>query len=82
MMCGCPTSEGGLWDSSEYEIEALIKKDGNIIDTVPLAFTGQTSMFSAGYTAPERGVYEIIVTAYHDKTGNTGIGKSTVISVD
>lgn len=82
MMCGCPTSDGGLWDSSEYEIEALIKKDGDIIDTVPLAFTGQTSMFSAGYTAPESGVYEIIVTAYHDKTGNTGIGKSTVISVD
>ncbi len=79
MMCGCPTSDGGLWDSSEYEIKAMIKKDGEAIDSVPLAFTGQTSTFSANYTAPESGVYEITVYAYHDKTGNTGLDRTTVI---
>lgn len=79
MMCGCPTSDGGLWDSSEYEIKAMIKKGGEAIDSIPLAFTGQTSTFSANYTAPESGVYEIIVYAYHDKTGNTGLDRTTVI---
>lgn len=79
MMCGCPTSEGGLWDSSEYEIQAMIKKDSEIIDSVPLAFTGQTSTYSGNYTVPEGGAYEIIVYAYHDKTGNTGVDKTTVI---
>lgn len=79
MMCGCPTSEGGLWDSSDYEIEALIKKEGDIIDTIPLDFTGQTSTYAAEYQATENGVYEIIVTAYHAETGNTGVDKTTVI---
>lgn len=79
MMCGCPTSDGGLWDSSEYEIKAMIKKDGKMVESVPLTFTGQTSTFSANYTAPENGVYEITVYAYHDKTGNTGLDRTTVI---
>lgn len=79
MMCGCPTSEGGLWDSSEFEIRAMIKKSGEMVDSVPLEFTGQTSTFSGSYTTPESGVYEIIVYAYHDKTGNTGVDKTTVI---
>jgi len=82
MMCGCPTSDGGLWDSSEYEIEALIKKGGDTIDTVPLDFTGQTSTYAGTYKANEKGVYEIIVTAYHAETGNTGVDKTTVILSD
>lgn len=79
MMCGCPTAEGGLWDSSEYEIEALIKKEGETIDAIPMDFTGQTSTYAAEYEAPEEGAYEIIVTAYHAQTGNTGVDKTTVI---
>lgn len=79
MMCGCPTSDGGLWDSSEYEIEALIKKDGKKVDTIPLNFTGQTSTFESMYTAPGQGVYEITVYAYHAETGNTGVDKTTTI---
>ena len=79
MMCGCPTSDGGLWDSSEYQIEAMIKKDGEIIESLPLGFTGQTSTFSGDYTAPGSGTYEIIVHAYHDQTGNTGVDKTTVV---
>lgn len=79
MMCGCPTSDGGLWDSSDYEIQALIKKNGQSVQAVPLTFTGQTSTFSGNYTAAGSGAYEIIVYAYHARTGNTGVGKTTVI---
>lgn len=79
MMCGCPTSEGGLWDSSDYEIEAIIRKGGEIIDTVPVEFTGQTSTYEATYRASGSGAYEIMVTAYHTATGNTGVDKTTVV---
>lgn len=82
MMCGCPTSNGGLWDSSEYEIEAIIKKDGKTIDSVPLQFTGQTSTYATKYKAPGSGVYEITVYAYHAKTGNTGVDKTTTVISD
>lgn len=79
MMCGCPTSPGGLWDSNEYEINALVKKDGELVETVPLEFAGKTSTFEADFTPPENGAYEITVYAYHAETGNTGVDKTTVI---
>ncbi|MDZ7693059.1 MAG: hypothetical protein U5K69_18380 [Balneolaceae bacterium] len=79
MMCGCPTSPGGMWDSSEYDINALVKQDGQLIETIPLNFTGKTSTFEATFTPPESGAYEITVYAYHDQTGNTGLDKTTVI---
>lgn len=80
MMCGCPVSDGGLWDSSGYEIQALIKHNNEIIDSVPLSFTGTANTFEGTYEAPEAGVYEIIVYAYDQKTGNTGVDRTTVIN--
>lgn len=80
MMCGCPTSDGGLWNSSNYEIVAMIKKEGAIIDSVPLEFTGKTSFFEGSYKAKGSGSYEIIVYAYHAKTGNTGVDKTTAVT--
>lgn len=79
MMCGCPTSDGGLWDSSDYEIEAMIQRNGTKVDTVPLTFSGQTSTFEGTYIVQGGGVYEIVVYAYHPQTGNTGVDKTTVI---
>ncbi len=79
MMCGCGTSDGGLWNSSEYEIRALVKRNGEQIDSVPLAFTGESSTFEGTYTAEEGGAYEFVVYAYHAKTGNTGVDKTTTV---
>lgn len=82
MMCGCGTSDGGLWDSSEFEIRALVKRNGEQIGSVPLAFTGQSSTFEGTYTAEEAGAYEFVVYAYHAKTGNTGVDKTTTVISD
>lgn len=79
MMCGCPVSNGGVWDSSGYEIRALVKHNNEIAGSVPLSFTGTASTFEGSYDVPEPGVYEIIVYAYDEKTGNTGVDKTTVI---
>lgn len=79
MMCGCPTSDGGLWDSSEYEIRAVVKKGGETVGNVPLKFSGQTSLFEGTFSAREGGAYEITVYAWHDKTGNTGVDKTSVV---
>lgn len=79
MMCGCPVSDGGLWDSSDYEIKALINHTDKVVDTVPLSFTGTANLFEGTYSATDSGVYEITVYAYDAKTGNTGVDKTTVI---
>jgi len=76
MMCGCPTQDGGLWDSSEYEIRAIIKHNGSTTDQVNLSNTSE-STFETTYQPEFAGTYEVIVYAYHPKTGNTGVGKTT-----
>lgn len=78
MMCGCPTSDGGLWDSSKYEIRAQVKRDGKIIKTMPLYFTGEASLFDASFTPAEAGTYKVLVYAFHPETGNSGVAKTTV----
>lgn len=68
---------GGLWDSSKYEIKALIKNSGNIVETVPLSFAGP-STFTGQVRVSKAGKYEVIVYAYDPQTGNTGVDKVTV----
>lgn len=80
-MCGCPVEPGGLWDGSDYEIAALIYRDGRHINSLPLKYAGETSRFSADYVSPEPGVYEIVVYAYDRQTGNTGLDRTTFVSI-
>ena len=68
---------GGLWDSNKYEISALVKHEGKIIKTVPLAFAGP-STFQGKADVSNKGAYEIIVYAYDAATGNTGVDKTMV----
>lgn len=78
MMCGCPVTDGGLWDAGEYEIKALIS--GKDFDTkeVALNATDKASTFSAEtHLAP--GLYEITVYAFDPQTGNTGLDKTNII---
>ncbi len=68
---------GGLWDSSKYEIKAMVKYDGKVTDTMPLDFAGP-STFKGGLKVTRAGSYEIIVYAFDPLTGNTGVDKMTV----
>lgn len=79
MMCGCPTADGGLWDSSEYEIKAQVRKGGVLVKEIPLSFTGKTNLFDAVFTPQKAGNYEFVVYAFHPKTENTGVAKTTVL---
>ncbi len=77
MMCGCPTSPGGMWNSDQMEIVALLEKDG-VTTKVPLIFSGETSHFAA--TAPvTKGGYNVTYYAYQAGTGNTGVVKGKFI---
>ncbi len=68
---------GGLWDSSKYEIKALVKSNGKITETVNMNFAGP-STFKGEASVSQKGTYEIIVYAYDPQTGNTGVNKATV----
>jgi hypothetical protein len=69
---------GGLWDSSKYEIKAMVKYDGKVTNTIPLDFAGP-STFKGGLKVTRAGNYEIIVYAFDPRTGNAGVDKMMVV---
>ncbi len=77
MMCGCPTSPGGLWDASRFQITASIQRDGHALAERPLTYTGTTSQYELSLHADTPGVYSVIVQAYDANTGNTGVDRTS-----
>lgn len=79
MMCGCPIEPGGLWDADGYDVEMIVVRGGERIDSMPMAYAGQTSQFTGKVPVEESGVYDITVYAYDPQTGNTGLDRTTFI---
>ncbi len=78
MMCGCPITQGGLWDANQMEVTAIIKKDGKQHIEVVLDWQ-DTNAFSSQWEVSSPGLYEVIVYAYNPQTGNTGVDKVNYI---
>lgn len=79
MMCGCPIENGGMWDAEHYEVQAVIKSDNKVLKEVPLTVQDKKSTFGGKISIPEKGNYEIIVSAYDAGSGNTGVDKTNII---
>ncbi len=78
MMCGCPISDGGIWDATQMQVKAIIKKDGVKVSEQDLKISS-TSLFEAKYEVSSPGLYEVIVYAYSLKNENTGVDKLNYI---
>ncbi|QPJ63788.1 MAG: hypothetical protein G3M70_10825 [Candidatus Nitronauta litoralis] len=81
MMCGCPIKPDGLWDANHYEVTAMIKKDGKLLNKRLLSFAGKTSLFAGTIQLEKPGTYEIMVYAYDPRNGNTGLDSTTLMVV-
>lgn len=75
MMCGCTISNDGLWDATKIEVQALIKRDGKAVQTLPLHVQDQINTFVGNLDLSAPGNYEITIAAYDPQTGNTGVDK-------
>lgn len=78
MMCGCPTEPGGIWNSDDYEITALLTSEDGSVKEVKLNYADKQSTFSAK-TSLAKGYYKLSVYAFHAETGNTGMDQSSFI---
>lgn len=75
MMCGCPLTPGGMWNSDRITIEARLWADGKIVARSALGFAGQESLFSGQLTLPETASWrdlELEVVASQPQTQNFG----------
>ena len=88
MMCGCPIGVPP-WNPEQFEVMAVIKQGEYYSAELPLEFDehapyGIPSQFTNEWPPPtnetgQPAIYEIIVSAFQQKTGNTGVDKATVI---
>ena len=74
MMCGCIIDKGGIWNSDEIEVKGILKKDGKYIKDIKMSLIS-TNLFEGSYLITAAGNYELILYAYDEKTGNTGVDK-------
>ncbi len=78
MMCGCPITPGGIWDANQYEVKAVLSRDGSKVTEVNLKAGEKPSTFSAK-TDLETGLYELLIYAYDPVSGNTGVDRTNFI---
>lgn len=76
MMCGCPTTPGGLWDADLIDVVARLLRDGEEVASRSMPYAGETSLFETELTVPdEPGSYELVVTAARPSRANFGIAR-------
>lgn len=88
MMCGCPIGVQP-WNPEQFDVMAVIRQGEYYAVELPLKYDenapyGIPSQFANEWRVPENetgqpGIYEIIVSAFQQKTGNTGADKATII---
>ncbi|WP_159466657.1 hypothetical protein [Dyadobacter sp. 3J3] len=75
MLCGCAVTKGGVWDSEQIEVKALVKKDGIKYKDVTLGITSVDNIFEGILDVNALGMYEIQVYGYDKITKNTGVDR-------
>lgn len=76
MLCGCPITLGGLWDSEQYEVTAIISKNGEVVRQVNLDITNEPSLFEKEVSL-NPGSYALQIYAFDPETGNSGLDSTT-----
>lgn len=79
MMCGCPLTPGGMWDSDAYDIGVLIYSDKELVDELMLPYAGQPNQFGRTWKVPAAGEYHIAFFAYDPANGNTGVDQAGLV---
>ena len=78
MMCGCMI-DNLFWPAANFNVQAIISNGGED-QTLTLSFTGAPSLFSASYSFPSPGDYEITIVAT-EMNGNLGSTAPVVVTV-
>jgi hypothetical protein len=73
MMCGCPITPGGLWDSNDFTVEAVLLDGDRILARTPLGYAGTASQFAGDLPTVGPGRFTLRIIAASKKTPNAGV---------
>ena len=62
-----------MWDAATYEVQAIVKRDGQAAGTVTLSPGKLTSSFEGEFETARPGTYEVVFTAFDPANGNAGV---------
>jgi hypothetical protein len=80
LMCGCPITDGGLWDAAEYEVISELRRKGQPTERTPLSFSAAPGQFTGTITPSFSGKGELWIIARNKRTGNTGVARLPIRS--
>jgi|WetSurMetagenome_2_1015567.scaffolds.fasta_scaffold86408_2 hypothetical protein len=70
---------GGIWDTKYFVMKGQLMKEGRLIREFPLKYEGQPSSFSAPLEISEPGPYELTVSAFEPRNGNSGSAAASFV---
>ncbi len=79
MMCGCVINKGGIWDADDIEVKGLLRRDGEVLAEFPLHITEEDNVFEGALPLTGKGSFELVVYAFDEKTGNSGVDKVSFV---
>lgn len=75
MMCGCPTTPGGLWDSGEIDVTArLVRGDGTVVARAPMRYAGTPSTYVSALSRPPEEAQNVELQVVASGTGQANFG--------
>lgn len=77
LLCGCPITPGGPWDSAEYRVTVSVWQQGRRRSETPLQFVAAPGGFAGQVQVPAKGRYRLFVMAQNIRTGNSGVTELT-----
>jgi hypothetical protein len=78
MMCGCALTPGGMWDANDFVIRAEAALRTSTRARAELSYAGEESEFSGRVVLDEPGVWNVVVWAWQESTGNTGVAERRI----
>jgi hypothetical protein len=78
MMCGCPITPGGLWDSNDFTVDAYLLDGNRIVAQTTLDYAGTASQFAGDLPKAGPGHFTLRIVAASRKTPNAGVVEQPV----
>jgi hypothetical protein len=73
MMCGCPITPDGLWDSNDFTVEAYLLDGDRVVARTTLGYAGTASQFAGDLPKVGSGHFTLRIVAVSKKTPNAGV---------
>lgn len=78
LLCGCPITPGGMWNSADYRVTASVWQGNRELSETSLDFVEAPGGFAGQIAVPTRGRLRVYIRARNIVTGNSGVTEASL----